>query len=878
MTSRLGSLGSPQVQAAAGGRGEPLGAGRITHAVVRGFRGAPVTMVLMIVLVLGSTDAISSGLHGLGLVRLDAATLHPLSILANLVVAQSPMAYLSSIGALLTCGLVAERRLGSGRYAVVLLSIQLVALLVATLHAALIASVFPRWSHALTQTSFGGPGSAALGALLVSSAGMSILWRRRVRAAAVAFVITAVLYDGDAGGVVTFWAALVGLAAGAAMRPRRAEAFSVPKVREARMLVAIVVGCAALGPVVAALSAAAGPLTSLGSLLDLAPPSTAAVAQECLHTSAAACAFAHLEQHQGLGGVLKACVPSFVLLAIATGLARGRRTAWLASLVATGVMAAASAVVFVILPVLASRGRIGASGVQPGVGMPERVGQMLTQHALPSLAPLLVLGLLVVSRRLFVIRAPAAQYYHLARWCALIMLGAGAAYVGIGLVISDDWSPTASAAALVRDLVMRLLPLDLVGADQPTLLPVGTDAVLLFYWVGPLAWAAVLLLVAQAMRVHVDPGRAEPERLRALLTASSGGPLSWMATWDGIHHWFTSAGTACIGYRLERGVALTVGDPIGGAARHREVLREFAAHCDRMGWTPCFYSAGAEFAALAREDGWKTLQVAEETRLPLGAIVFSGKQFQDVRTAMNHAGREGLTIVWTHLAATPERLAAQVRWICHDWLTAQALPELGFTLGGLEQMLDPAVRCQLVVDDEGTVHAVASWLPIHQDGEVVGWTLDVMRRRSTGFRGSIELLIGQAVLDLQREGYAGMSLSGAPLARVERLDAVGAVLDGFAPPLDRLLDVIGRTLEPVYGFQSLLRFKAKFQPEFRPMFLVYPDPTNLPSIGQAVARAYLPDAGGGSWWRLASTIASARRHSRPTTPAAPVTDRPNRVA
>ena len=832
----------------------------------------------MTVLVLGSGGAASYGLRGLGLVRLDTATIHPSSILANLVVAQSPMVYLTSIVALLTCGLVAERRLGSGRYAAALVSIQAVALLVASLHASLVAALFPRWSHALTGTSFGGPGSAALGTLLVASAGMSTLWRRRVRAAAVAFVVTAVLYDGDAGGVVTFWAALVGLAAGTVMRPRRAAPTPVPQVGEARLLVAIVVGCAALGPVVAALSAAAGPLTSLGSLLDLASPSTAAVAEECLQTSAAACAFAHLEQHQGLGGVLKACVPSFVLLAIAAGLAHGRRSAWLASLVATGLMAAASVVVFLIAPVLASRGRVWGSGAQSGVWLPERVGRMITEHALPSLAPLLVLGLLVVSRRLFVIRAPAAQYHRLARRCALILLGAGAAYVGIGLVISDAWSPTAGAATLARDLVMRLLPLDLVGADQPTLIPMGTDAVLLFYWIGPLTWAAVLLLVARAMRADVDPGRAEPERLRALLTTSSGGPLSWMATWTGIHHWFTSAGTGGVGYRLERGVALTVGDPIGGPGTHSEVLREFAAHCDQMGWTPCFYSTGAEFAATARGDGWKTLQVAEETRLALGAVVFSGKQFQDIRTAMNHAAREGLRVEWTRLASTPDRLAAQVRWICHDWLTAQALPELGFTLGGLTQMLDPAVRCQLVVDREGTVHAVASWLPIHQDGEVVGWTLDVMRRRSDGFRGSIELLIGQAVLDLQGEGYAVMSLSGAPLARVQRSNAEGGDEDGFAPPLGRLLDLIGRTLEPVYGFQSLLRFKAKFQPEFRPMFIVYPDPTNLPMIGQAVARAYLPDAGRGSWWRVASTIASARRRSRPAATTAAGTVRPTRVA
>ena len=31
----------------------------------------------------------------------------------------------------------------------------------------------------------------------------------------------------------------------------------------------------------------------------------------------------------------------------------------------------------------------------------------------------------------------------------------------------------------------------------------------------------------------------------------------------------------------------------------------------------------------------------------------------------------------------------------------------------------------------------------------------------------------------------------------------------------RLLDVLGRTLEPVYGFRSLLAFKSKFQPSHR---------------------------------------------------------------
>ena len=49
--------------------------------------------------------------------------------------------------------------------------------------------------------------------------------------------------------------------------------------------------------------------------------------------------------------------------------------------------------------------------------------------------------------------------------------------------------------------------------------------------------------------------------------------------------------------------------------------------------------------------------------------------------------------------------------------------------------------------------------------------------------------------------------------------------------------------EPVYGFRSLLRFKAKFQPRLAPLYLVFPEAADLPRIGLALSRAYLPEAG-----------------------------------
>jgi lysylphosphatidylglycerol synthetase-like protein (DUF2156 family) len=72
--------------------------------------------------------------------------------------------------------------------------------------------------------------------------------------------------------------------------------------------------------------------------------------------------------------------------------------------------------------------------------------------------------------------------------------------------------------------------------------------------------------------------------------------------------------------------------------------------------------------------------------------------------------------------------------------------------------------------------------------------------------------------------------------------------------MDSVLDLLGRTLEPVYGFRSLLAFKSKFQPRYVPMHMTFADPAALPSIGNAVGRAYLPTVTIGQGFKLVRTI------------------------
>ena len=120
-----------------------------------------------------------------------------------------------------------------------------------------------------------------------------------------------------------------------------------------------------------------------------------------------------------------------------------------------------------------------------------------------------------------------------------------------------------------------------------------------------------------------------------------------------------------------------------------------------------------------------------------------------------------------------------------------------------------------------------------------------MRRRDDGFRPVMEFLIAESAMTFKDEGFESVSLSVAPLARRGR---------GSEGVLDRVLDTASRVLEPTYGFRSLLGFKAKFDPTFRPVHLVYASGLDLPRISLAIGRAYLPDLTVGQLGHLAGEI------------------------
>ncbi|MBW9120208.1 DUF2156 domain-containing protein [Microbacterium trichothecenolyticum] len=321
------------------------------------------------------------------------------------------------------------------------------------------------------------------------------------------------------------------------------------------------------------------------------------------------------------------------------------------------------------------------------------------------------------------------------------------------------------------------------------------------------------------------------EDVKRMLHAHGGGTLSWMTTWEG--NTYARTTDAIVAYQRRAGVALALADPIGPEASRAASVREFIRDAERAGLIPCFFSAD-EATRAAVPGSWRSLVVADDTIVDLPGLEFTGKRWNSVRSSLNRAGREDMTFRMTRLKEEPWGVQQQLRAISEMWVGDKGLPEMGFTLGTLVEAEDPEVRLALALAPNGDVDGFLSWLPVYGEGGAVkGWTLDLMRRREGGFGPVMEFLIGSSARQFSDEGAEIMSLSGAPLAHDYPPDA------GMIAALsDRLAD----TLEPVYGFRSLHRFKQKFHPRYETMYLLFRDESDLTRIGGALARAFLPDA------------------------------------
>lgn len=743
-----------------------------------------------------------------------------------------------------------ERRFGSRRLLVTFFGLGALALVLGTGFVAFLAHLGEPWATNAHQLLVGDPSIGLIAALASYVASSPPVWRRRGLVAIGGYVAVVVAYSGQPGDLCRALAFILGWAVGRKLHrgstsPSLLGHQLFSHGHENHVLGSTLLTMLALGPVVSVVSHAS---------LGLLSPSLVLVDDGALPSSETRCSILALGRECGdwlVWGLearhhttaLIQLLPVVVLLFAAWGLLRGRRSAvWIAAMM---LVRNALGVTITFLSIPPHRAEI-----IDRAPMIQQV-ELGIQVAAVVLVNIGLAAWLVFRRHSFDVRI--SRRGTILGWsvAGLIVVVSACVFTGAGWLVHRHLlpSPLSLSKLFWAGLSLPLPPsarISLGLAVVPTTFE--SRAVLALVSIG--MWLALIVLAHRLLTAGLWNVGPSEIKVRERLRIGGGSHLSFMSTWPGNRLWQDPVSGAVVAYRAVGGIALTLSSPFGAPrANMLSVITRFHQFADSHGLQAIWYSVDAEdFSEVIETLGWQSVEVAQESVVNVQEWKTVGKKWQDVRSAISRAGREGISAQWTTWSELTVGAYAQIVELSQDWVSDHPLPEMGFTLGGLDQLRDPDVRLMVATDSRGRVEGVLSWLPTWRDGTVVGWTLDFMRRRADSMPGLMEFLIAQSAALMKEQGIEFMSLSGAPLAGTSTSSSEGAGADtagvgtseGDSGTLSDLLTFLSKTLEPVYGFQSLHRFKQKFQPDVRSWVMVFPSVLDLPAIGLAVTRSYLP--------------------------------------
>ncbi len=334
-----------------------------------------------------------------------------------------------------------------------------------------------------------------------------------------------------------------------------------------------------------------------------------------------------------------------------------------------------------------------------------------------------------------------------------------------------------------------------------------------------LSIAYVLFRPLAAARTLPGPGAraAAAELVRAHGTDT----LSFFKLRSDKHYFFSGDRRAFVGYRIENGVLLLSGDPVGPQDAFRALLRELRGFADTRGLKLGAVGASERVCPLYEELGLRSIYLGDEAIIDVGEFSLEGRAIRKVRQSVSRLTKAGYRVELHELATLEPSTVAEAEAVLERG--RDGAPERGFSMAMDSLQGAPGHETLVVLarDGSGAIRGVLHFVPCYGRNAV---SLSFMRRDPGTPNGLIEFLVVKALELMSERGLSEMSMNFAAFAK------------WMHSPEKRSERVLGKLVtlgNPFFQIESLYRFNAKFFPRWEPRYLVYEGAFGLPRAGIA---------------------------------------------
>ena len=399
-------------------------------------------------------------------------------------------------------------------------------------------------------------------------------------------------------------------------------------------------------------------------------------------------------------------------------------------------------------------------------------------------------------------------------------LGAATLAVSVAAVAAavPDSGPSAWLHEAIALLAWRPGPLQLGDEAQHLALAIGLLGVVAL---GAAAWLVFRPLAAPRSLPDVEVRYAVAELVRR----HGHDTLAFFKLRGDQQYLFSTDGSAFLGYRVEGGVMLCAGDPVGPDASVPLLLDEAAAFARTRGLRLAAIAVSAGTAPAFETLGLRRLYLGDEAIVVTAGFSLEGRAIRKVRQSVTRIEKAGYTFGIETLSNVSDETLAELERVSDAWRAGA--DERGFAmaldgLGGAHQR-DTVVA--IARDEDGRARGFLHFVPSYGRPAV---SLSFMRRDPDTPNGLTEFLVARSLEAFRARGVGEVSLNFAAFARL---------LTEPESLLERAAGHALRWADAWFQIESLYRFNAKFDPRWEPRYVLYEGRLGLPRAGLAAAWA-----------------------------------------
>ncbi len=286
---------------------------------------------------------------------------------------------------------------------------------------------------------------------------------------------------------------------------------------------------------------------------------------------------------------------------------------------------------------------------------------------------------------------------------------------------------------------------------------------------------------------------------------------------------FSQSGNSFLMYQIQRKSWVVLGDPMGPAEEHEELIATFCSLCDRYGAWPVFYLVGAEGRTHYIKLGLSVDPIGDDAMLPLEGFSLDGPLKTELSEVYRRVQKQGVTLEIIEQSGV-SALIPQLKKVSNDWLETVNSAETGFAKSFFDPYYVINFPCA-VARVNNQIVAFAVILSSPNKDQII---LDLMRYHRDAPANIMDFMIIDLIIKARDQGYRWFNLGTAPIS-------------GFK----------NHPLKPIWSRVSVLMYQqhgnsrdvttirdqdARFDPEWQPKYIVTPGTHKLPHVLDDIAK------------------------------------------